>query len=67
MQYPSNETTGDIKSLLDVVQAWDRALSDLCYDLMTANGLAHECVLVSANESEFERVPGLTVVNWQRY
>ena len=37
------------------------------HDLMIAAiCVAHECVLVTANESEFNRVPGLTVVNWQR-
>jgi tRNA(fMet)-specific endonuclease VapC len=37
------------------------------HDLMIAAiCVAHECVLAIANESEFERVPGLKIVNWQK-
>jgi tRNA(fMet)-specific endonuclease VapC len=37
------------------------------HDLMIAAiCVVHECVLVTANESEFERVPGLKIVNWQK-
>ena len=34
--------------------------------MIAAICVKHECVLVTANESEIERVPGLIVVNWQR-
>ena len=34
--------------------------------MMAAICVVHECVLVTANESEFERVPGLKIVNWQK-
>ena len=37
------------------------------HDLMIAAiCVVHECVLVTANESEVERVPGLEIVNWQK-
>ena len=32
--------------------------------LIAAHALAGDCTLVSANEREFSRVPGLKVVNW---
>ena len=32
--------------------------------LIAAHALAHDMTLVSANVSEFSRVPGLRVVNW---
>lgn len=32
--------------------------------LIAAHALAGECVLVTANSSEFSRVPGLVVQNW---
>ncbi len=36
------------------------------HDLMIAAiCVTHECVLVTANKSEFERVPGLKIVNWR--
>ena len=36
------------------------------HDLMIAAiCVTHECVLVTANKSEFERVPSLKIVNWQ--
>ena len=34
--------------------------------IIAAICVTHECVLVTANESEFERVPSLKIVNWQR-
>ena len=38
------------------------------HDLMIAAiCVNHECVLVSANESELKRIPEITVVNWQRH
>jgi tRNA(fMet)-specific endonuclease VapC len=32
--------------------------------LIAAHALASECVLVTANSSEFSRVPGLVIQNW---
>lgn len=32
--------------------------------LIAAHALALQCTLVTANEREFARVPGLAVVNW---
>lgn len=34
--------------------------------LIAAQALAADCILVTANEREFVRVPGLTVENWLR-
>ncbi len=34
--------------------------------LIAAHALALECILVTDNEDEFRRVPGLTVENWLR-
>jgi tRNA(fMet)-specific endonuclease VapC len=32
--------------------------------LIASQALAADCTLVTANEREFSRVPGLKVVNW---
>lgn len=34
--------------------------------LIAAHALSMECVLVTSNESEFKRVPGLKVENWTK-
>jgi tRNA(fMet)-specific endonuclease VapC len=33
--------------------------------MIAAICVTHQCVLVTANESQFERVPSLRIVNWQ--
>ena len=32
--------------------------------LIGAHGLSSRCVLVTNNEREFQRIPGLTIENW---
>lgn len=62
LESPFAEAYGGIRADLD-----RRGLPIGSLDcLIAAHALATDCVIVTANEREFVRVPGLTVENWLR-
>ncbi|MEY6431504.1 type II toxin-antitoxin system VapC family toxin [Thioalkalicoccus limnaeus] len=57
---PADRRYGEIRRLLERVGTSIGA-NDL---LIAAHALAHGLILVTANETEFRRVPGLSLENW---
>jgi tRNA(fMet)-specific endonuclease VapC len=59
---PADEIYGEIRAHLEA-RGTPIGANDL---LIAAHALALDMVLVTANTREFERVPGLRVVNWRQ-
>ena len=57
-----NETNAD--SLKEFVGLQDGLNHHPLGTLIAAHALALECILVTNNESEFSRIPGLAIENW---
>ncbi|HEY0302074.1 MAG TPA: type II toxin-antitoxin system VapC family toxin [Rhizomicrobium sp.] len=62
LEHPTDLYYGEIRALLEA------AGTPIGYNdtLIAAHAIALGCVLVTDNESEFSRVPGLSVENWRR-
>jgi len=59
-----NEAAQKYATIRHELERWGQRIGP--HDLMIAAiCVTNECVLVTANESEFERVPSLRIVNWQ--
>jgi len=59
---PADQTYGHIRAGME---AKGRAIGD--HDLLiAAQALSLGCILVTDNEREFRRIPGLSVENWRR-
>jgi len=59
-----NEAAQKYATIRHELERWGQRIGP--HDLMIAAiCVTHQCVLVTANESEFERVPSLRIVNWQ--
>jgi tRNA(fMet)-specific endonuclease VapC len=63
MEEPADRHYGELRARLEK-QGAPIGPNDM---LIAAHALMLDCVVVTANEREFSRVPGLKVENWLRY